>query len=346
MSYFSFISRNTLGTAINYIFEKFIVSLFIQFFYFKIVNYQNKDKYNLWFFIGDSNKFNLLNETIKDKRDIKLTNEPKELKSFLKDKDCRFQGFLTEKTEDMKILKDISIELRINKLEQITINSFCQNYLYKMPSNIINTNILKHKSDNYNFQTRLKYVSDVFISILLITFCLPIFIIISILIKIEDRGPIFYSQIRVGQYGENFKIWKFRTMKINAENNGPEWSRKGDNRVTILGKFLRISRIDELPQLLCVLRGEMSLIGPRPERPEIEKMIEKEINYYSYRRLFKPGLSGWAQVNYPYGASINDSREKLSYDIFYIENFSNLLDLVIFFKTIKLIFNLKGAIAK
>ena len=133
-------------------------------------------------------------------------------------------------------------------------------------------------------------------------------------------------------------------MKINAEKNGPVWSKRGDKRVTKIGKILRRTRIDELPQLFCVIKGEMSLIGPRPERPEIEKDLEKEIPYYFYRRAFKPGLSGWAQVNYPYGASLKDSKEKTSYDIFYIENFSNLLDIIIFFKTIKLVFNLKGSL--
>tara|TARA_Y100000589_G_scaffold272561_1_gene265686 strand:+ start:34 stop:582 length:549 start_codon:yes stop_codon:yes gene_type:complete len=181
---------------------------------------------------------------------------------------------------------------------------------------------------------------------MLLTLCLPIFVIVPILIKLGDKGPVFYSQIRVGQYGKHFKIWKFRSMKSNAEKDGPEWSKSGDSRITNIGRFLRVSRLDELPQLFCVLKGEMSLIGPRPERPEIENLLEREIPYYSHRKLVKPGLSGWAQVNYPYGASINDAKEKLSYDIYYIENFSSIIDMVIFFKTIKLVFNLEGAIAK
>ena len=131
-------------------------------------------------------------------------------------------------------------------------------------------------------------------------------------------------------------------MKINAEKNGIQWSRKNDNRITKIGSLIRATRIDELPQLFCVIKGDMSLIGPRPERPEIESELLNDIPYYNYRNIIKPGLSGWAQVNYPYGASVSDTDKKLSYDIYYITNISFLLDLLILFKTIKLIFNLKG----
>ena len=131
-------------------------------------------------------------------------------------------------------------------------------------------------------------------------------------------------------------------MKINAEQDGIQWSSKNDNRITKVGKLIRATRLDELPQLFCVIKGDMSLIGPRPERPEIEKKLLNDIPYYNYRNVIKPGLSGWAQVNYPYGASVFDSTKKLSYDIYYITNFSFFLDLLILFQTIKIIFNLKG----
>ena len=142
------------------------------------------------------------------------------------------------------------------------------------------------------------------------------------------------------------KITKLRTMSVNAEKKGPQWSKKNDPRITKFGYLLRKLRIDELPQLISVLKGEMSLIGPRPERPIIEKELIKKIPNYNLRYSIRPGISGWAQVNYPYGASINDSAKKLSYDLFYIKNFSIFLDILIFFKTIKLVFNAKGAIAK
>ena len=346
LSFFLLYPIKNLVIVNNYIVEKFILSILIQIIYLEKINYNNKNLQNLWFYVGDADKFNHLNEIIKDRRDINIVNDTIKLNSYLRNNESKFRGFLIEKTTDTKFIQNLNLEFNLNNAEQININSFCQNFLNKMPSNIINRKHLKYNSDNYNFQTRLKYISDIFISIILLAICLPIFLIVPILIKLEDQGPVFYSQIRVGQYGKHFKIWKFRSMKSNAEKDGPEWSKIGDRRITNIGRFLRVSRLDELPQLFCVLKGEMSLIGPRPERPEIENLLEKEIPYYSYRKLFKPGLSGWAQVNYPYGASINDAKEKLSYDIYYIENFSSIIDMIIFFKTIKLVFNLEGAIAK
>ena len=132
-------------------------------------------------------------------------------------------------------------------------------------------------------------------------------------------------------------------MKINAEEKGAQWAVKNDTRITNIGKILRKFRVDELPQLVQVIRGDMSLIGPRPERPEIDKVLKRDIKYYSMRNWIKPGLSGWAQVNLPYGASIEDSKNKFSYELFYLKNFSFILDIIIFFKTLKLIFTAKGS---
>tara|TARA_B100000424_G_C22666488_1_gene366145 strand:- start:56 stop:613 length:558 start_codon:yes stop_codon:yes gene_type:complete len=171
----------------------------------------------------------------------------------------------------------------------------------------------------------------------------PFFIIISILIFLEDQGPLLYSQTRTGLNGKRIKIIKFRSMKIDAEKDGIQWSKKIDPRITRIGRVLRATRLDELPQLVCVINGSMSLIGPRPERPEIENQFLKDIPYYNCRNILKPGISGWAQVNYPYGASISDSSNKLSYDIYYICHFSILLDLLILFKTIKLVLKAGGS---
>ena len=143
-------------------------------------------------------------------------------------------------------------------------------------------------------------------------------------------------------FSKIIKIIKFRSMHVDAEIEGIQWSKNNDKRITRIGRILRALRIDELPQLFCVLLGSMSLIGPRPERPEIEKKLFKKIPYYKSRYILKPGISGWAQVNYHYGASIADTKQKLSYDIYYISNFSFFLDLLIFFKTIKLVLNAKG----
>ena len=193
-------------------------------------------------------------------------------------------------------------------------------------------------------QLRIKDVSERLIALFLLIISFPIIFIAGILILIDDGLPIFYSQNRNGSLNKIFKITKLRTMKSDAEKNGAEWSKKNDQRITKVGKFIRRIRIDELPQLILVIKGEMALIGPRPERPEIDSLLSKKIKNYNIRYIVKPGLSGWAQVNYPYGASIQDSKEKFSYDIYYIRNYSNLLDLLILIKTIKMVFNAKGSI--
>ena len=174
----------------------------------------------------------------------------------------------------------------------------------------------------------------------------PVFILSIIFIKLEDSGPIFYSQTRTGYKGKPFKIWKLRTMKVDAEANGAVWAKKLDPRITKIGNILRKTRIDELPQLIAVLNGQMSLIGPRPERPEFNSFLAKEIKNYELRHFVKPGLSGWSQVNYPYGASTKDAAIKLSYDLYYLYNYSNFLDFIIFFKTIKLVLHLRGSTPK
>ena len=163
------------------------------------------------------------------------------------------------------------------------------------------------------------------------------------MIKLEDNGPVIYSQKRSGFGGKTFTIYKLRSMKLNAEKDGVKWSTKNDKRITRIGSILRKSRLDELPQLLSVIKGDMSLIGPRPERPEIDDLLITKIPNYKLRYLIRPGLSGWAQVNYPYGASVEDAKMKLSYDIYYIKNFSTLFDLLILMETIRLVVNFRGS---
>ncbi len=216
-----------------------------------------------------------------------------------------------------------------------------------LPVNLINTNdFLKSRSfsNHRMFELRIKRFGDICVSIILIFLTFPIIVISSILIWINDRGPIFHTQIREGMFNKKIKIIKLRTMVINAEIGGAQWSKKNDHRITAVGHFLRQTRIDELPQLISVLKGEMSLIGPRPERPEFNSFLKEEIPYYSMRSLFKPGLSGWAQVNYPYGASLEDSKNKLGFDLFYICNYSLKIDLIILFKTMRTVFSGKGSV--
>ena len=196
-----------------------------------------------------------------------------------------------------------------------------------------------------SLQKRLKRLGDVLVSGVLLLLTAPLQLLAALLIWLEDRGPVFYGQLRSGLDGAPFKVWKLRSMRVDAEASGAQWSVRGDPRITRIGQLLRVTRLDELPQLWAVLQGQMSLIGPRPERPEIEAELEQQIPHYRLRHLIRPGLSGWAQVNYPYGASVEDAANKLSYDLYYLRNFSFWLDLLILVKTMRLVFNANGSIA-
>jgi len=182
------------------------------------------------------------------------------------------------------------------------------------------------------------------ISLLGLILALPLLPFIILAIRLDSRGPVFYTQTRVGKGGRLFKVMKFRTTRQDAEAvSGPRWAGDHDPRVTRVGKFLRASRLDEIPQLWCVLKGDMAFVGPRPERPEFIEMLSKEIPYYGVRHMVRPGITGWAQVKYKYGRSVDDSREKLQYDLFYIKNASIGLDLLIMFQTIKTVLLGRGA---
>ena len=172
---------------------------------------------------------------------------------------------------------------------------------------------------------------------------LPLGVLTAILIKVDSRGPVFYRQERVGKNGRPFVLTKFRSMKVDAEKAGPVWASKGDERTTRVGRMIRKMRIDEIPQFWNILRGEMSFVGPRPERPHFVAQLAEEIPYYEQRHLIAPGLTGWAQIKYPYGDSVEDARQKLQYDLFYIKNYSLVLDALIVFETVKIILFGRGA---
>ncbi|BCG47661.1 Sugar transferase [Citrifermentans bremense] len=178
---------------------------------------------------------------------------------------------------------------------------------------------------------------DILLSVFGLFWAAPFFPLIALAIKLDSPGPLFFKQVRVGSGEKPFLLYKFRSMCQNAERNGAVWAAKNDARITRVGKFLRNSRIDEIPQLYNVLKGEMSFIGPRPERPEFVENLKKDIYYYSKRHTIKPGLTGWAQVRYPYGATVEDAKEKLRYDLYYIKNLSFLLDTQIIFETVKVV---------
>jgi lipopolysaccharide/colanic/teichoic acid biosynthesis glycosyltransferase len=175
---------------------------------------------------------------------------------------------------------------------------------------------------------------DITAAVIICLVAFPVVIIAGILIKLSDQGPIIYKQVRSGQFGVPFEIYKLRTMGIDSEKNGAQWASSSDSRVTFVGKILRRTRVDELPQIWNILVGDMSLVGPRPERPEFYKIITHEIPEFAIRLSCKPGLTGWAQVNYPYGASVHDSKMKMLFDMYYIKNASLLLDFRIVSRTL------------
>ncbi len=190
----------------------------------------------------------------------------------------------------------------------------------------------------------VKRTTDVVVSLLLLILTLPLIAVTAIAIRLDSAGPVLYRQERVGLHGRPFILLKFRSMRMDAEAGGkPRWAQQRDPRMTRIGALIRTARIDEIPQLLNVLRGDMSLVGPRPERPHFVEQLAEVIPFYNQRAYVKPGITGWAQVNYPYGASIEDAREKLSYDLYYVKNRNAFLDLVVLVATVRVILFREGA---
>jgi exopolysaccharide biosynthesis polyprenyl glycosylphosphotransferase len=204
-----------------------------------------------------------------------------------------------------------------------------------------------NSSNGYQFvsdqiQQTIKRIIDIFAATLLMILLSPVMLLTVLAIRLDSPGSVLYSQMRSGLNCKPFRVYKFRSMYQDAEKRGVQWAQEQDPRITRVGRWLRLLRIDELPQIWNVLRGEMSLIGPRPERPEFDTQLAEVIPHYNVRYLIKPGITGWAQVMYPYGASVEDAAEKLSYDLYYIKNYSLGLELAIVLKTIQVVLLGKG----
>ncbi|MBQ9537567.1 MAG: sugar transferase [Desulfovibrionaceae bacterium] len=251
---------------------------------------------------------------------------------------------------DAPIDDEIAHELLMAKLRGsmvVDIRSFYEHVVKRLPLSQITEEWLL-LTEGFTLNTRgslrrLKRAVDVFCSLLLLVFTSPIMLLTALIIRLESPGPVIYRQSRVGLYEKEFMLYKFRSMRADAEKNGAVWAKANDSRVTSFGKFIRKVRIDELPQIWNILKGDMSFIGPRPERMTFVQKLKEDIPYYSFRHTVKPGLTGWAQVCYPYGANEEDARFKLEYDLYYIKNMSLLLDIHIIFKTIGVILFPKGA---
>lgn len=194
-----------------------------------------------------------------------------------------------------------------------------------------------------DYVQKIKRLIDFGVSTFLLLLSFPVIAVTALAIRLDSAGPIFFKQERVGKDDTIFTLWKFRSMQCDAEKDGAVWAGEKDPRITRVGKWIRLLRVDELPQLINVFRGEMSLIGPRPERPEFVKQLEEKIPYYHLRHAVRPGITGWAQVSYRYGASVEDSRFKLEYDLYYVKNMSLLLDLKILLRTIGVVLFGQGA---
>ncbi|RXP44843.1 exopolysaccharide biosynthesis polyprenyl glycosylphosphotransferase [Lutibacter sp. HS1-25] len=223
---------------------------------------------------------------------------------------------------------------------------FLENELFKISENQLVGNFYNYfyfsQSHQNNLYLAFRRIIDIILSVFGITFLVVFVPFIFLLNLIGNRGPLFYTQKRVGKHAVEFKIIKFRSMVSNAENNGAVWAQKGDVRITPFGRILRKSRLDEVPQFINVFKGEMSLIGPRPERPEFVYKLEEEIPYYGLRHVVKPGLTGWAQVMHPYAGTVKDQQEKLWFDLYYIKERNLMLDFKIVIKTISTVLFFRG----
>lgn len=262
-----------------------------------------------------------------------------------------------KKIDTLVIVKDIKnpnfkdylkrlFELKINGLKVISYKEFNESIQKKIDINQINEEWLLESNGfdilNNQSQRNTKRGLDIIIALILMVFASPIALITAIVIKFESKGPIIFKQIRIGENGKKFKIYKFRSMRIHDEKKYPKYTLDNDDRITKFGKFMRKTRIDELPQLFCILKGTMSFVGPRPEWDILVNEYKEKIPYYNLRHMIKPGITGWAQVMYPYGESVEDAKRKLEYDLYYLKHQDLILDVLTIMKTAKIVIFGKG----
>ncbi|QUY44993.1 exopolysaccharide biosynthesis polyprenyl glycosylphosphotransferase [Acaryochloris marina] len=243
-------------------------------------------------------------------------------------------------------LHDDLIQARFSGKEVYRFGDFCEHYLQKIPPEMVRPSWFAYSEgfslvSGHMYSHIKRFFDSLFaLSLLILTF--PLLLLVTIAIKLDSPGPLLYSQTRKGHHGKPYKIYKFRSMYTDSEKHGAKWATVGDRRITRIGRIIRKIRIDEIPQLWNILNGEMSLIGPRPERPEFDDVLVKEIPYYHFRYLVKPGVTGWSQVKFGYGNTLEDSANKVAYDLFYIKNHSLFLDILIILKTIRVVLFAQG----
>ena len=253
--------------------------------------------------------------------------------------------FTDKLLRDPKITEKL-LQYKLEGLQYYNYLEFYETYENKLPISHLSPKWFLENTGfeiyHNNFNLKAKRLLDLLFALLIGIFAAPVIVLAAIIVKLESKGPVFFIQERIGEGNKKFNIVKFRSMTTDAEKDGPQWASKNDNRVTKFGKIMRATRIDELPQLWNVLRGEMSFVGPRPEREFFIQQLEKEIPYYNLRHTVKPGLTGWAQVMYPYGASVEAAYRKLQYGLYYIKHHSIPFDVKVLLKTVTIVIFGKG----
>jgi sugar transferase (PEP-CTERM system associated) len=312
------------------------------------------------YILGNGERARVVIETLRSRRDagMKIVNAECEgdfkedierfaadLRSFRKPKPNvdRIIVAMENRRGSMPVRELLDLRLRGVVIEDASI--LMERLLGRLPLDGLNPSslIFTHGFNVKASQQIVRRLVSIFVSFVGLVLCLPIIPFIILAVRLSSPGPIFFRQTRVGLRGRPFSVIKFRTMRQDAEAKGAVWATKNDPRVTSLGRFMRKTRLDEIPQLWNVLRGEMGFVGPRPERPEFVQWLNSEIPFYELRHIIRPGITGWAQVRYQYGASLEETRRKLEYDLYYVKHLSIGLDLLIMFETIKTIILRRGA---
>jgi exopolysaccharide biosynthesis polyprenyl glycosylphosphotransferase len=268
-----------------------------------------------------------------------ISEKYKEFERIISEKNIS-KLIITDSTDDIAFADEI-LRLKLKGIQVFDFINFYEKIEEKVPVLAIDKDYILFGSGydilHATLDQRIKRLLDLFLTLSVGILTLPIMIISAIIVKLESRGPVFFKQSRIGLGNEPFTIYKFRSMKVHDENAHSKYAQDKDDRITRFGKFMRKSRIDELPQLINVLKGEMSFIGPRAEWDKLCKEYEKQIPFYKIRHSVKPGLTGWAQVKYPYGMGVEDALEKLRYDLYYIKHQNLAFDIMVLFKTVKIV---------
>ncbi|MBX5483736.1 MAG: sugar transferase [Myxococcaceae bacterium] len=242
-------------------------------------------------------------------------------------------------------LAESLVRCRIRGMRVYDAAGFCERVLRRIPVAFLRATELAYADELTVSAGRrfFKRLFDVTVAAILLVLAAPLMLLIAVAIKLDSKGPVFYRQERTGLDGRSYRLWKFRSMRTDAEKDGAVWAKQNDDRVTRVGRFIRRTRMDEIPQVFNVLNGDMSFVGPRPERPVFVQQLKAQIPYYGLREGVKPGITGWAQIRYPYGASVEDAQNKLEFDLYYVKNGSLFLDMAIIFHTVRHVLLGRGA---